>query len=105
MDTSIEAFFKKAHEINIKINELLISKICFSILSAIKYLSNLGIIHNDIKPSNILINKTGQVKLCDFGASIDLNHKNNPQENLNNDVWSLGILIVFVFYFLLEYLI
>ena len=26
-------------------------------------------IHRDVKPSNILINRKGQVKICDFGIS------------------------------------
>lgn len=28
--------------------------------------------HRDIKPSNILVNSTGQFKLCDFGVSKQL---------------------------------
>lgn len=35
-----------------------------------EYLKNeLQVIHRDVKPNNILINKTGDVKLCDFGIS------------------------------------
>ena len=31
--------------------------------------SNLQVIHRDVKPSNILINRKGCVKMCDFGIS------------------------------------
>lgn len=40
------------------------------VVSALKYLhSALKVIHRDVKPSNILINRQGQVKICDFGIS------------------------------------
>ena len=31
--------------------------------------TELKVIHRDVKPSNILINRKGQVKICDFGIS------------------------------------
>lgn len=40
------------------------------ILTALEYLhETVQILHQDIKPQNILINSQGQIKLCDFGSA------------------------------------
>ena len=40
------------------------------IVKALFYLKEKhGVIHRDVKPSNILLDERGQVKLCDFGIS------------------------------------
>lgn len=40
------------------------------VVSALHYLqSKLKVIHRDVKPSNILISRSGAVKICDFGIS------------------------------------
>jgi mitogen-activated protein kinase kinase 3 len=42
----------------------------FQVISALHYLhTRLQVIHRDVKPSNILISRDGQVKMCDFGIS------------------------------------
>lgn len=39
-------------------------------MKALSYLKdNHGVIHRDVKPSNILIDERGNIKLCDFGIS------------------------------------
>lgn len=45
----------------------------FQVVKALHYLqSELKVIHRDVKPSNILINRNGEVKICDFGISGNL---------------------------------
>ena len=40
------------------------------VVKALHYLqTELKVIHRDVKPSNILINRSGEVKICDFGIS------------------------------------
>jgi serine/threonine protein kinase len=39
------------------------------IVSALLFLTKCGCVHRDIKPKNCLIDKSGHIKLCDFGAS------------------------------------
>ena len=36
---------------------------------AVEEIHNLNCIHRDIKPDNILIDKFGHIKICDFGLT------------------------------------
>ena len=46
-----------------------IEKISLSILKGLSYAHNMGLVHRDIKPQNILITQDGKVKITDFGIA------------------------------------
>jgi len=55
-------------------------QILISVLIGMNYLSSRTpekILHRDFKPSNILINRHGAVKICDFGVSKQMFNKTN----------------------------
>ncbi|EEB15530.1 cAMP-dependent protein kinase catalytic subunit, putative [Pediculus humanus corporis] len=117
MDTSLDKFYHKVYSYSRVIPEDILGKIAFAVVSALQYLySKLRVIHRDVKPSNILISRTGKVKMCDFGISgylvdsvaktIDAGCKpymaperidptGNPSNyDIRSDVWSLGISLI-----------
>lgn len=64
------------------------------IIEGLEYLHSLNIIHNDIKPGNLLITCDNTVKICDFSISAELKifyeheylkEKYNEENNLNNN--------------------
>ncbi|KAJ3119123.1 MAP kinase kinase (MEK) [Phlyctochytrium bullatum] len=91
------------------LDEDVIGKITVSVLKGLVYLyKQHKIIHRDVKPSNILLNSAGQVKMADFGVSGELQNSvvksfvgtsayMSPERIKGNkysvrcDVWSLGI--------------
>ncbi len=68
---------------NIKDSIMLIKSYLYQILSAVEYCHNKGIIHFDIKPQNILINKIGELKLIDFGLSYEKSLDSVPNYIVN----------------------
>lgn len=86
------------------------SKILKTVSSALKYLESKGIVHNDIKPSNIAYSPGRGAVLFDFGiASLsnearlggspwytppELTHSANGSPA--GDIWALGIIMLYI---------
>ncbi|XP_066255469.1 dual specificity mitogen-activated protein kinase kinase 4-like isoform X1 [Euwallacea similis] len=117
MDTSLDKFYKFIYErLDLRIPEPILGKIALATVKALNYLKEeLKIIHRDVKPSNILLDKNGNIKLCDFGISGQLvdsiaktkdagcrpymaPERIDPQTakgyDVRSDVWSLGITLM-----------
>ena len=57
------------------ISEQEVWKMLPQILDALRAMHNAGLWHLDLKPGNIMVTKTGDVKLIDFGASKQINQQ------------------------------
>lgn len=51
------------------LSEDVIARVAHRVLKGLQYLQGMRIVHGDIKPSNLLINGKGEVKIADFGVS------------------------------------
>ncbi|XP_055549318.1 dual specificity mitogen-activated protein kinase kinase hemipterous-like isoform X2 [Wyeomyia smithii] len=112
MTTCFDKLLKKSKK---PIPEQILAKVTVATVNALAYLKETHrVIHRDVKPSNILIDDRGNIKLCDFGISgrlINSNAKTRSagcaaymaperidpakfEYDIRADVWSLGITLV-----------
>lgn len=115
METCFDKLLKR---LAAPIPEAILGKVTVATVNALSYLKDThGVIHRDVKPSNILLDARGNVKLCDFGISgrlvdskaktrsagcaaymaperIDPPDPSRPDYDIRADVWSLGISLV-----------
>lgn len=118
MELMASCFDKLLKRLGAPIPEAILGKVTVATVNALSYLKNThDVIHRDVKPSNILLDERGNIKLCDFGISgrlvdskaktrsagcaaymaperIDPPDPNRPDYDIRADVWSLGISLV-----------
>jgi serine/threonine protein kinase len=92
-----------------------ILQIIEGVVSALDYAHSKGVIHRDVKPSNIMIDREGHPYLTDFGLALDLSqgtvgdvlgtpHYVSPEQARNSanavpqsDLYSLGVVLYELF--------
>ena len=66
---NLDKIMKSYQDKNMNIDQNLIIKILSGVETGLYYLHKNGIIHRDIAPDNIMMDKNGQIKITDFGLS------------------------------------
>jgi serine/threonine protein kinase len=96
-----------------KLNEKLVASYVVKILEGLHYLHTSDVVHCDLKAANILTTKNGNVKLSDFGVSLNLRAMEREIKDVagtpnwmapevielkgastKSDIWSLGCTVV-----------
>ncbi|KAJ8277280.1 hypothetical protein GJAV_G00073490 [Gymnothorax javanicus] len=105
---SLDQVLKEAR----RVPEEILGKVSIAVLRGLVYLREKHqIMHRDVKPSNILVNSRGEIRLCDFGVSgqlidsmansfVGTRSYMSPERlqgthySVQSDVWSMGLSLV-----------
>lgn len=63
-----------------RFDNIMASNYIFQITQALIFLHQRGIIHRDLKPENIMVSLDNQLKLSDFGWSVQINQNQNQNQ-------------------------
>jgi non-specific serine/threonine protein kinase len=98
-------------------NEIDVRHIVKQIIHGIQYLDDVGIMHRDIKPDNILLNNDNVIKIIDFGFSVEVKESDlysticgtplymspellqSKEYSKSSDLWSIGIISYELFHY------
>ncbi len=88
MDRDLSSLIKSFTNKGVRLKECIVKYYFKQIMQGLRHCHECGIIHRDIKPSNVLINYSGEVKLCDFGLAFENNSTHSSTTKTNRVVTS-----------------
>ena len=109
---SLQSFQRKKKE---QLTVRVVCDIVYKALHGLHFLHSNHQVHRDVKPDNFLVNRKGEVKVCDFGLIRELSDTHavtdtflgtlaylSPERLMSNhysyaaDIWALGLTVVFL---------
>ena len=84
MPSNLERMIISSYDYN-KSNKKIVPYIMLQIFKGLNYLHSVGIIHRNLKPSNILIDENCHAEICGFGNAIYKNEYENISRGEQND--------------------
>ncbi|HEX3051609.1 MAG TPA: serine/threonine protein kinase [Aggregatilineaceae bacterium] len=71
--STLQALLEKHHRASTYLDAGTVTRLLRDVCDALDYAHSQGVIHRDVKPSNILLDQTGRLYLADFGLARQMN--------------------------------